>query len=542
MPPRRKSTPPPVAPQAYVHPESSSPARPEIGAQAHFKKTKAPGKFRYDSSLAPELVWDEGNPAREDAERLIAELSDHGLRIAELALQTASKERDAEIQRLEKAIREARRALATISGPFLNWTGKAERPSFDVPTLPLFIHERLSTKAILETLAGHKHDKQDNFLDALFGSEDRSLHDQALKAYEYPDKWVNRMVLGDSLVVMNSLLQFEQMAGKVQMVYIDPPYGVKFGSNFQPFIRRRDVSHNDDQDFTREPEMVQAYRDTWELGLHSYLTYLRDRLRVTRELLNDSGSVFVQISDVNVHHVRELMDDVFGSENFCAVIPFRKTSGASNPSGLTAIGSVCDYLLWYARDISRVKFKQLYVPAEFGRAFDQVFNWVEEPDGTRRQLSAEEKQNGTLTGRRFARADLSAQNNNQMYSYRFSGETYSPRARGWRTTEEGMKRLETMNRLVVSGNTLRYVQYADDFPVSPLQALWSDTGTGSFLEDKTYVVQTGTKVVERCMLMTTDPGDLVLDPTCGSGTTAYVAEQWGRRWITCDTSSPSNLS
>jgi adenine-specific DNA-methyltransferase len=211
---RRKTTKTPAAPpQAYSHPEATSPARPEIGAQAHFKKTKAPAKYRYDSSLAPELVWDEGNPAREHAEKLIAELSDHGLALAALAMQDACKQRDAEIQRLEKAIREAKRALATMSGPFLNWTGKAERPSFEVPTLPLFIHERLSTKVILESLAGHKIDKQDDLLTSLFGCQDRSLHDQVLKAYEYPDQWVNRMMLGDSLVCMNSLLQFEHMAG-----------------------------------------------------------------------------------------------------------------------------------------------------------------------------------------------------------------------------------------------------------------------------------------------------------------------------------------
>jgi adenine-specific DNA-methyltransferase len=537
MPSPRKARVPPKEAQSYRHPEADLPARPEIGAQAHFKKTKPPTTYRFDSSLAPALEWDGQNPAREAAEALIKEIAECGLRNADLAKQPASPERDQELVNRKSQIVNLQSRLRKISGPFLNWSGKAERLSFDVPTLPLFVHERLSTKAILETLKGHRRDKQDDFLDALYGFQERPLADQLLRAYEYRDNWVNRLMLGDSLVVMNSLLRYESLGGQVQMIYVDPPYGVKFGSNFQPFVRKRDVSHNDDADMTREPEMVQAYRDTWELGLHSYLTYLRDRLLLARELLAPSGSVFVQISDENLHHVREVMDEVFGAENLCAVIPFRKTSGASNPSGLTAIGSVCDYLLWYSRDIERVKYRQLFVPAEMGRAFDQVFTWVEDSDGTRRLMTTDEREGRIpVVGRRFARADLSAQNDNQMYSYTFESVTYRPKLRGWRTTEEGMKRLEAAKRLIVSGNTLRFVQYADDFPVSPLQAMWNDTGTGSFLEDKLYVVQTGTKIVERCMLMTTDPGDLVFDPTCGSGTTAYVAEQWGRRWITCDTS------
>jgi len=216
--------------------------------------------------------------------------------------------------------------LKAMSKPFLNWAGKAERLSFDVPTLPLFIHERLSTKAILETLKGHKRDKQTDMFD-LFGDPQHSIADQVLRAYEHKDKWVNRMILGDSLVVMNSLLHYEGLGGQVQMIYIDPPYGVKFGSNFQPFTRKRDVSHNDDEHMTREPEMVQAYRDTWELGLHSYLSYLRDRLLLARDLLTPSGSIFVQISDENLHHVRELMDEVFGSKNFKGLICFSKTTG-----------------------------------------------------------------------------------------------------------------------------------------------------------------------------------------------------------------------
>jgi adenine-specific DNA-methyltransferase len=284
--PRQKKTPAtPKDTANYRHPEADLPARPEIGAQAHFKKVKPPAAYRFDSSLAPELCWDGKNPAREQGEALIRAIL--------------------EAESIEDAKAAAAR-LKELSEPFLNWAGKAERLSFDVPTLPLFVHERLATKAILETLKEHKRDKQLGLFDTLFGSPEHDLADQVLRAYEHRDQWVNRMVLGDSLVVMNSLLHYESLGGQVQMIYMDPPYGVKFGSNFQPFVRRRDVKHNEDNDLTREPEMVQAYRDTWELGLHSYLTYLRDRLLLARELLAPTGSIFVQISDENLHHVREV--------------------------------------------------------------------------------------------------------------------------------------------------------------------------------------------------------------------------------------------
>jgi adenine-specific DNA-methyltransferase len=544
---RRKTIKTPAAPpQAYSHPEATSPARPEIGAQAHFKKTKAPAKYRYDSSLAPELLWDEGNPAREDAEKLIAELADHGLQLAALAMQAPSKQRDAEIQRLEKTIREAKRALATMSGPFLNWTGKAERPSFEVPTLPLFIHERLSTKVILDSLAGHKRDKQDDFLTSLFGCQDRSLHDQVLKAYEYPDQWVNRMMLGDSLVCMNSLLQFEHMAGKVQMFYIDPPYGVKFGSNFQPFIRKREVKHNEDEDFTREPEMVQAYRDTWELGLHSYLTYLRDRLRVARELLNDSGSVFVQISDDNLHHVREVMDEVFGAENFCGLIAFRTTGGQSN----SLLSTSTDFLVWFAKDKTqaKTKFSNPTVPKVGGKGDGSgQYTLIEPSDYSQqpRQMKKEELDGveEIPEGWRILSHDTlysqGAPSDPSEIEFTWNNQTFRcPPNTHWKpgVKSGGMQKLADANRLMLLGNTLRYKRYVDDYPCYQLDNVWNDTAISGFARKKEYVVETSAKVVERCLLMTTKPGDLVIDPTCGSGTSACVAEQWGRRWITCDTS------
>ena len=270
----------------YRHPTSDLPLRPEVGTQAQFKKKKPPKTYKYDSSLSPAFEWDGQNPAREQAEAHIREID--------------------EAENLEEA-KAAAAKLKALGQPFLNWAGKAERLSFDVPTLPLFVHERLATKAILETLKSHERDKQADMFD-LFGDPRHPIADQVLKAYEYRDDWVNRLILGDSLVVMNSLLEYEGMGGQVQMIYIDPPYGVKFGSNFQPFVRKRDVKHNDESDLTREAETVKAYRDVWELGLHSYLSYLRDRLAVASELLNVRGSIFLQISDANLHHVREVMD------------------------------------------------------------------------------------------------------------------------------------------------------------------------------------------------------------------------------------------
>lgn len=328
----------------YRHPEAELPLRPEVGTQPQFRKRKPPVAYRYDSSLSPALDWDGQYPAREAGEALIREIL--------------------EAETLQDAKAAAER-LKAMSGPFLNWAGKAERLSFDVPTLPLFVHERLSTKGIIETLKGHKLDPQLGL--NLFGDPGRSITDQVLKAYEYHDKWVNRMILGDSLVVMNSLLHYEGLGGQVQMIYIDPPYGVRFGSNFQPFVRKRDVTHNDDEDMTREPEMVKAYRDTWELGLHSYLTYLRDRLLLARELLSPSGSVFVQISDENVHHVRELMDEVFGPENFVAIIAFQKGTFASSK----LLPVLFDYIIWYSRDLEHVKYRHLFeqlLPRRYGKA------------------------------------------------------------------------------------------------------------------------------------------------------------------------------
>jgi len=507
--------------ETYTHPEAKSLLRPDVGTQAQFKKKKPPVTYRYDSSLSPALEWDGRISAREQGEALIREIL--------------------EAETLETAKASATK-LKAMSKPFLNWGGKAERLSFDVPTLPLFVHERLSAKAIIETLKGHKRDKQQTMFE-LFGDPQHSVTDQVLRAYEYQDNWVNRMVLGDSLVVMNSLLHYEGLGGQVQTIYMDPPYGVKFGSNFQPFVRKRDVSHNDDEDMTREPEMVQAYRDTWELGLHSYLTYMRDRLLLARDLLTPSGSIFVQISDENLHHVRELMDEVFGPENGCTIILMRKSGWAAT----ALLPQVHDFILWYARDKSRVRFHQLFIQKLLDELGDVQGAMVESPDGNEvRALSTDERANPRLIPegwKLFFHDNLTSTGHspNSSGPYTFKGKEYWPGSRKrtdrhWKTPPAGLDRLAAQNRLIAIGDTLRQKRYLTDFPFSPLGDHWDDTAVSGFSEQKLYVVQTNTKAIERCVLMTTDPGDLVLDPTCGSGTTAHVAEQWGRRWITIDIS------
>jgi len=318
----------------------------------------------------------------------------------------------------------------------------------------------------------------------------------------------------------------------VQMIYMDPPYGVKFGSNFQPFVRKRDVKHNEDDDLTREPEMVKAYRDTWELGLHSYLTYMRDRLLLSRELLSSTGSMFVQISDENVHHVRELMDEVFGVDNFCSIISVTKAGAL----GATLLPTRNDYILWYARDTSKVKFRKLFVPKNLVEESEQ-YNLVKEKNGQIRHLEEDEKYGKPLPdgAKIFRYVILTKPGPGQKYSIPFKGKSYDSGSRWWGFPPESLQKLIEMGRVDVQGKSLAGIRYLDDFGATELSNLWSDTATGSGMK-KVYVVQTATKVIQRCMLMTTEPGDLVLDPTCGSGSTAYMAEHWGRRWITIDTS------
>lgn len=491
----------------YRHTEEAL-LRPESGAQDVFppSKKKPARTWRYDSSLAPELAWDE-NEARGEGERLIQEIiSSDNLSQAQ---QAAEK-------------------LKNLSRHFLNWSGKAERDSFTVPTLPLFIHERLSTQAVLETLK-RRHPKRGQTLN-LFGEGDKSIGEKIRGAYEHLNGWQNRLILGDSLQVMNSLLEYEGLGRQVQMVYMDPPYGVKFGGNFQPFVRKRDVKDGDDNALSREPEMVRAYRDTWELGTHSWLTYMRDRLLLARELLTDSGSCFVQISDENVHLVRCVMDEVFGRENFVAFITYKTTGGTPQKNSVRRIN---DFILWYAKDKDRMKFRRIFERQEIDT---RIFKRVEDSNGNRRPMTEQEIANPVILEagvKPFSTLPLHSMSGNDRTPREFAGKMWTIPAGGWRYSLQGFKKLAEKKRITEEKTVIRAVYYHDDFPFTEITSVWTDTGPEM---SKSYVVQTNEQVIRRCMLMTTDPGDLVLDPTCGSGTTALVAEQWGRRWITIDVS------
>lgn len=413
--------------------------------------------------------------------------------------------------------------------PYLSWAGKKEGQEVSVRNISLHVHERIDSTRVIRAFLKKKTESRQQQL-SLFQSQENALPlGKAFEFYSHDQDWTNRLIAGDSLLVMNSLLKKEGMAGEVQMVYIDPPYGIKYNSNFQPFVNKREVKDNNDADIPAEPETIKAFRDTWELGVHSYLTYLSDRLLLAKELLNESGSVFVQISDENLHHVREVMEEVFGKENFCAIIPFRKTGGL----GSTLLASVNDYIVWYAKDKKKVKYHQLYSSKDFGGK--SAYNWIELKDGSRRKMTPKESKGiePLPDGARIFRLDNLTSQGNPVVPYTFEGNTYR---RGWKTNLEGLDKLAKAKRIIAGENTLAYLRYHDDFPVSPITQLWEDTGISGYADAKVYVVQTNASVIERCTLMTTDPGDLVIDPTCGSGTTAFVAEQWGRRWITCDTS------
>ncbi len=418
--------------------------------------------------------------------------------------------------------------------PSLQWAGKAEHTTFEVPNVSLHVHERIDPRSILEAVRKKNGNNYEQL--SLFSarSENPPLR-EAIEFYKHAHGWANRLIAGDSLLVMNSLLDKEGLAGQVQTIYFDPPYGIRYGSNFQPFVNKRDVKDGKDEDLTAEPEMIKAFRDTWELEIHSYLTYLRDRLLLARELLHDSGSVFVQIGDENLHHAREVLEEIFEAKNLVGTITFSKTSSATSD----LLPGVTDYLLMYAKDKERLKYHQLYKDKEFGGAGASAYNRVALPDGTRRSLTAPEKKDQSLLpkGYRIYRLDnLTSQRPPGDFPIEYGGKTYRPRRGYWKTGEEGMAALKKAGRLEATDGGLYYVRYLEDFPVFPVTNFWEDTGIAGFASDKKYVVETSTKVVERCILMTSDPGDLVLDITCGSGTTAFVAEQWGRRWITCDTS------
>ena len=441
----------------------------------------------------------------------------------------------------ETSMRAALEELKRAGSPYLNWAGKAERTSFDIDTVSLHVHERIDpmsilaavSKSIKDAKAGKKGSFQPGLFDAAF--ENLPLR-EAVDFYKHERGWANRLVAGDSLLVMNSLLQKEGMAGQVQMIYIDPPYGIKYGSNFQPFVTKREVSDGNDKDLTQEPEMIKAFRDTWELGIHSYLTYLRDRLLLARELLSESGSMFVQISDENLHHVRELMDEILGGKNFVSLITFSKTTGTTGE----LLARTADYVLYYAKCRDLVKYRQIFNTKEVGGDGSSMYVNVEMPSGMRRRMTSSERSSLDLLpehGKPYRLSDITSprvrEGRTGFFEINFRGLPFTPRKGEWKTHTEGIVRLEKAQRLDVAGNSPAFVRYLHDFAAFPISNVW---GAIAGAADKFYVVQTAPKVIERCVLMTTDPGDLVLDPTCGSGTTAFVAEKWGRRWITCDTS------
>jgi adenine-specific DNA-methyltransferase len=415
--------------------------------------------------------------------------------------------------------------------PQLTWAGKAERTSFDVDAVSLHVHERLSTEAIVKTLR-----KEEPQL-ALFGDPQLD-RDRAVEFYQHQVDWTNRLVLGDSLVVMTSLLERERMRGQVQLVYFDPPYGINYNSNFQARISNRAPRENDAA-LTREPEQIQAYRDTWRNGVHSYLTYLRDRLLTAHELLADEGSIFMQIGPDRMHQVRSLLDEVFGAENVVAVITAQKTSQVTSK----LLPEVTDFLLWYAKSKKQMKYFQVYEDRAEGFVEDGDYRFVEEANGRRRSMTAAERSDPSSLPPdsrifRYDNATSQGYSPTKTVEFEFEGRRFHPgQNRHWLLRVEGMEGLAGANRLAVVGNSLLYVRYLDEGGLVRRTNIWTDTSrAGSRGQAKRYVVETNTKIVERCLLMATQPGDLVLDPTCGSGTTAYVAERQGRRWITCDTS------
>lgn len=493
-------------PTSYKHADKSRPNIPAAGMavkDADIEKAKIP--YLYDPHLSPVLRFDESG----ETDRLTEQV--------EGILEKAKSEplTPEETQLLQEALLRSRQ-------PWLEWSTKREKTQFEVDPVALHIHEKVSARAILK--ASERVDIEED----LFSTQ-RLDREQERQFYQHDVDWANRLILGDSLQVMASLSRREGLAGKVQMIYIDPPYGISFSSNWQNEVGKKDVKDKN-EDLTREPEMIKAYRDTWTLGVHSYLDYLKQRLIASRELLSETGSVFIQISDENLHRVRALVDELFGAENSCGLISFVKTGGIKQ----NFMANRCDYLIWYAKDKSKVKFRRQYLDKTNGGDGSATFTWLQFDDGQRRGMNAHEKKEGNIPdGASQYRAGNITTQGNPIFSFEWHGKQYS---QPWKTTHEGLKRMGKAGRLHTAANSLAQINFIEDYPVSEVTALWTDTFLGSFAEPKVYAVQTSSKTIQRCVLMTTDPGDLVLDPTCGSGTTAHVAEQWGRRWITIDSS------
>ncbi|MBA3403854.1 MAG: site-specific DNA-methyltransferase [Gemmatimonadaceae bacterium] len=494
---------------------------PEVGmVDPETDPTQPKTRWAYDPHLDPALQFDVGRAA---VERLIDD-----------ALASGD----------EKVMRGALEQLKRQAEPYLAWTGKSERTSFDVDTVSLHVHERIDPASILAAVrkgmkysAGKIKPPPAHFQLGLYSApfENLPLRD-AIDFYKHDKGWSNRLISGDSLLVMNSLLQKEGMAGQVQMFYVDPPYGIKYGSNFQPFVNKRDVKDRKDEDLTQEPEMIKAFRDTWELGVHSYLTFLRDRVLLAHPLLHESGSIFVQISGEHIHRVRSVLDEVFGPDNHVETIAYRTKNMTL---GGQLLEGVFSYVVWYAKNKEKVKFRRLYLQS-FAEG-DNHWGYYIGVDGNVRKMNSEQVHDHSKLPEGADPVQpmfLSPAGSfdTGLYSFEFRGTSYDPPpGRSWKSPISGMRRLSMASRLIpyADGGTLRYALRFSDYPVSPLHNIWADTAPPA---EKIYAVQTGEKVIDRCILMTTDPGDLVFDPTCGSGTTAVMAEKRGRRWVTCDTS------
>jgi adenine-specific DNA-methyltransferase len=434
-----------------------------------------------------------------------------------------------------------RYARNTDLDPQLVWRGKDEQDWSDVVvnTPPLYIQEKIQPKALIDDLLRETREQvheEGQFTPDLFADFNGIPKGvDKTEFYQHDQNWSNRMILGDSLQVMASLAEREGLRGKVQCIYLDPPYGIKFNSNFQWSTTSRDVKDGKADHITREPEQVKAFRDTWRVGIHSYLTYLRDRLTVARDLLHQSGSIFVQIGDENVHRVRALMDEVFGDDNFIAVIDYVTTG----TRGGNLIPQIADHICWFARDQTKTKYHQLFGDKGLGGEGAKGYFFTQRSDLTVRRLASDEREGAIQLSsdeRAFAADNLTSSHENPTQATEFEGKLYHPGHRYWSTSATGLSRLARAGRVIGIGNSLRYKRFLDDWLAFSVTNIWTDTGIAGFTADKNYIVETSTKVVQRCILMATDPGDLVLDPTCGSGTTATVAEQWGRRWITIDTS------
>jgi len=496
----------PIADYRFGAPRKNNPSA-GLAAQGRVRETPKV-HYSYDPHLPPELRFDP-TAAADHLPTLLDESTRRPLTPSEARI-------------VSDALRQHQ--------PWLEWTGKREAREFVVDPVAVHIHERVSAQAILK-MAKREDVQRDLFADPV------QPYREAVQFYQHDVDWANRLILGDSLQVMASLAKREDLAGKVQMIYLDPPYGIRFASNFQSEIGKRDVKDKE-SDLTREPEMIKAYRDTWTLGVHSYLGYLRDRLILCRELLTDTGSIFVQISDENLHRVRAVMDEVFGAQNYAGLIAFSATTGQTSER----LAQITDYLVWYAKDLSSIRFNELY---EIRPAIDdpeERYVCVETRSGQIVDLTRAQKEGKSQIppGRILKLADPTSQTGNEASRRVFSafGTPFTPSgSRGWSTNwETGMPRVLAAGYFHRQGNSLWWKSYRDGGRLSRAASLWLDTRINAFGDSKRYVVQTPAATIQRCMLMTTDPGDLVLDPTCGSGTTAYVAEQWGRRWITIDSS------